>query len=340
MAPLHYVEVELSPGQTVSKLGDGGGLNGGGLNGGAAPSSSSISSLGPTRSGVGVVGAATPRAAPPWPWRGPRPPGGGTTSGGGSFGGVHLSPALRRSLWTGSMILSWYVLSTALGMYNKVVVGKDKGVPGRGAFPAPLLMSGVQFAFQALLAKLVFASGAVARAAPPMAPREWARLVLPNGAITGLDIGLSNKSLVHITMSFYTMCKSTTPIFLLLFAFLWRLERPSWGLAGVVGVIVSGLLLLVKGEAKFDATGFALVMTAACMSGLRFTLTQVLLHGRAARASEGGGGSGGGHGGGGHGGGGGGGSGAGGGSSSSSGARPRCECFMGSSRRAGRVGGA
>jgi hypothetical protein len=48
--------------------------------------------------------------------------------------------------------------------------------------------------------------------------------VLPNGAVTGLDIGFSNASLVHITMSFYTMCKSTTPIFLLAFAFMWRLE--------------------------------------------------------------------------------------------------------------------
>jgi solute carrier family 35 protein C2 len=48
--------------------------------------------------------------------------------------------------------------------------------------------------------------------------------VLPNGAVTGLDIGFSNASLVHITMSFYTMCKSTTPIFLLAFAFIWRLE--------------------------------------------------------------------------------------------------------------------
>lgn len=48
--------------------------------------------------------------------------------------------------------------------------------------------------------------------------------VLPNGAVTGLDIGFSNASLVHITMSFYTMCKSTTPIFLLAFAFMWGLE--------------------------------------------------------------------------------------------------------------------
>jgi len=104
-------------------------------------------------------------------------------------------------------------------------------------------------------------------------------MVLPNGCITGMDIGFSNKSLVYITMSFYTMCKSTTPIFLLAFAFIWRLEKPSWSLAGVVVVISAGLLLLVKGEAEFHLLGFTLVMSAACLSGLRFTLTQVLLHG-------------------------------------------------------------
>jgi hypothetical protein len=49
--------------------------------------------------------------------------------------------------------------------------------------------------------------------------------VVPNGVCTGLDIGLSNFSLSLITLSFYTMCKSTTPIFLLVFAFLWGIER-------------------------------------------------------------------------------------------------------------------
>ena len=47
----------------------------------------------------------------------------------------------------------------------------------------------------------------------------------------------------------------------------------------MVLVIVSGLALLVRGETKFDMLGFGLVMTASCLSGLRFTLTQVLLHG-------------------------------------------------------------
>ena len=185
--------------------------------------------------------------------------------------------------------------------------------------------------------------------------------VVPNGIITGLDIGLSNTSLVFITMSFYTMCKATVPVFLLFFAFLWGIERwvsreglakgsalppgmhgtrgpwpdrgpcgrawhrgkriptvrdrqrpdgheelappdglrapgagpfiltwrpnpcpsrpsisrPSWSLVGVVGVIVGGLTLLVKGESEFDGLGFGLVMTASCLSGLRFTLMQV-----------------------------------------------------------------
>lgn len=47
----------------------------------------------------------------------------------------------------------------------------------------------------------------------------------------------------------------------------------------MVVVIVAGLILLVAGETQFHLLGFGLVMTASCLSGLRFTLTQVLLHG-------------------------------------------------------------
>jgi len=52
--------------------------------------------------------------------------------------------------------------------------------------------------------------------------------VVPNGIATGLDIGFSNYSLVFITLSFYVMCKSTTPLFLLFFAIAWGIEKPSW----------------------------------------------------------------------------------------------------------------
>jgi hypothetical protein len=47
----------------------------------------------------------------------------------------------------------------------------------------------------------------------------------------------------------------------------------------VVSVITAGLLLLVYGETKFHLVGFLLVMAAAMLAGLRWTITQVLLQG-------------------------------------------------------------
>lgn len=36
---------------------------------------------------------------------------------------------------------------------------------------------------------------------------------------------------------------------------------------------------MVKGETQFNALGFMIVMTASMLSGLRWTITQVLLQG-------------------------------------------------------------
>ena len=55
--------------------------------------------------------------------------------------------------------------------------------------------------------------------------------------------------------------------------------RPSWNLAGVVAIICTGLIMLVAGETQFNLVGFVLVMTASMLSGLRWTITQVLLQG-------------------------------------------------------------
>lgn len=49
--------------------------------------------------------------------------------------------------------------------------------------------------------------------------------MVPNGVATGLDIGFSNYSYVFVTISFYVMCKSTTPLFLLMFAIAWGVEK-------------------------------------------------------------------------------------------------------------------
>jgi solute carrier family 35 protein C2 len=73
------------------------------------------------------------------------------------------------------------------------------------------------------------------------------------------------------------MCKSSVLGFVLLFAFLFRLETPSLKLFLTIVTMTAGVLLMVAGETAFDVLGFVLVMTAASSSGFRWSLTQILL---------------------------------------------------------------
>jgi solute carrier family 35, member C2 len=73
------------------------------------------------------------------------------------------------------------------------------------------------------------------------------------------------------------MCKSSSLAFVLLFAFLLRLETPTWRLVAIIGTMTIGVVLMVFGEVEFKLGGFFLVISAAFFSGLRWGLTQILL---------------------------------------------------------------
>lgn len=73
------------------------------------------------------------------------------------------------------------------------------------------------------------------------------------------------------------MCKSSTLGFVLLFAFIFKLEKPTWRLTGIISLITIGLVLMVSGETQFDFLGMMEVLTASAMGGLRWALTQKLL---------------------------------------------------------------
>ncbi|KAL5141786.1 putative sugar phosphate/phosphate translocator [Glycine soja] len=109
--------------------------------------------------------------------------------------------------------------------------------------------------------------------------RRWTLplTVVPTAFGTAMDVNLSNVSLVFISVTFATMCKSAAPIFLLLFAFAFRLETPSVKLLGIILIISVGILLTVAKETEFDFWGFVLVMLAAVMSGFRLKNPLVLM---------------------------------------------------------------
>ncbi|KAJ6497817.1 TPT-domain-containing protein [Mycena sanguinolenta] len=187
--------------------------------------------------------------------------------------------AQKKRLWWRNAIIntlfigSWFFFSTILSLYNKWMFSKSNY-----GFPYPLFVTTmhffVQFAMAAFL-RILWPK----RFCPPQSPTkaDYGKKAVPTAVATSLDIGLSNLSLKTISLSFFTMTKSSSLIFVLLFAFLFRLEKFSLRLIGVIFLIFSGVLLMVATETHFVLGGFLLVLSASGLGGFRWALTQLLL---------------------------------------------------------------
>ncbi|KAG0329112.1 Triose-phosphate Transporter [Podila horticola] len=175
-------------------------------------------------------------------------------------------------LWNIFYVFAWYSCSTSLSFYNKWLFS-----PAHYNFRFPLFTTCLHMVAQFLLSSLTLTLLPRLRPKAAPTPKDFGTKIMPCAVASGLDIGLSNSSLKTITLAFYTMCKSSSLAFVLLFAFLFKLERPTWTLAGVIGVICVGLFMMVMSEVDFVLIGFIQVMMASVLGGLRWSLTQLLL---------------------------------------------------------------
>src|ERR1700744_2557073 len=73
------------------------------------------------------------------------------------------------------------------------------------------------------------------------------------------------------------MVKSSTLIFVLIFAFIFRLEPLSLRSVLVFLFIFVGVLMSVAAETQIIVSGLVLVLLGSACAGLRWSLTQVLL---------------------------------------------------------------
>lgn len=76
------------------------------------------------------------------------------------------------------------------------------------------------------------------------------------------------------------MCKSSTLIFVLGFAFAFRLEQWSLRLIAVIVFISFGVFLMVFNATTVSIPGIIMVFSASALAGLRWALTQLLMHKR------------------------------------------------------------
>ncbi|KAK1249048.1 hypothetical protein MKX07_002564 [Trichoderma sp. CBMAI-0711] len=187
------------------------------------------------------------------------------------------------------LILLWYFFSLSISLYNKWMFDRD-----RLNFAFPLFTTSMHMLVQFILSALVLffipslrpqrshtsdmgRSRHETEASSTMSKFFYLTRVGPCGAATGLDIGLGNTSLKFISLTFYTMCKSSSLAFVLLFAFAFGLEKPTWRLVAIIATMTMGVILMVFGEVEFKLGGFLLVISAAFFSGFRWGLTQILL---------------------------------------------------------------
>jgi solute carrier family 35 protein C2 len=167
----------------------------------------------------------------------------------------------------------WFLFSVLLSTYNKVVFGENNM-----KFPCPLLLTSIHFGTQWFFAWFTctrFPETFGSQRVNDMSWSEFLGISVPCGLVTSGDVGLSNLSMVTMSLTFYTMVKASTPVFVLIWAYFFGIVRITWALCGVVLVISVGELMTVAGEVEFKFTGFILCLMASVLSGARWTLVQL-----------------------------------------------------------------
>ncbi|KAL4810845.1 triose-phosphate transporter family-domain-containing protein [Aspergillus unguis] len=186
------------------------------------------------------------------------------------------------------LILLWYFFSLAISIYNKWMFSRDDN--DKEVFPFPLFTTSLHMLVQFTLSSLILffipslrprpapsPSGSQDEPGPVLTKFFYLTRLVPCGTATSLDIGLGNMSLKFITLTFLTMCKSSALAFVLIFAFVFRLETPSIKLIAIIAAMTVGVVMMVAGETAFNAVGFVLIIASAFFSGFRWGLTQILL---------------------------------------------------------------
>lgn len=190
-------------------------------------------------------------------------------------------------------IAGWYFFSMSISVYNKWMFGSGLD------FKFPLFvtafhqgclfcMSALVLYFRPMLRPTINGSISNFWASLAISPGNYARQILPCGFTSAGDIGLSNVSFSYISLSLYTMLKTSSLIFVLIFGLIFRLERFNWRLIIIVVVMTGSVMMMTQkpqsstpsedtSEDDHNPIGIVLVMAASAISGLRWSFTQLLL---------------------------------------------------------------
>ncbi|CAM9303284.1 unnamed protein product [Hapterophycus canaliculatus] len=176
-------------------------------------------------------------------------------------------PAVEIAAW----VMTWYGVSVSMVVANTWLFRDWQGV----GFPFPVLTTMFHMWLKVLVTRVIYRLKKGEKPAH-LDLSVTLRTVIPIGLATAGDILLSNLSFVTATMTFYTIVKSGSLMWILLWAVVFKFEAMTLEMGFVVLIICGGLLLASLGETDFSLEGLLLILGASCLSGLRWALLQLL----------------------------------------------------------------
>ena len=103
------------------------------------------------------------------------------------------------------------------------------------------------------------------------------KTVIPIGIATAVDILLSNMALMYVTLTLYTIIKSSVLIWTFTWGVLLGIEKYRLTTFCSVLGICFGISLAVASSTEVSLVGVFMVLGASAMSGIRWALTQKLM---------------------------------------------------------------
>lgn len=169
-----------------------------------------------------------------------------------------------------ALIILYYSASISLGFFTTYFLSKSAY-----NFRFPLFKSSLQNLVHFIMASIVLHSKK-----DKIKKESYMYTTIPCAIAGAIDIGLSSYSLRTVSLAFYTMIKSSSPVFILLSGMAFGIEKPSITFFLIIFTIGSGVFLTSFKNSNFDMTGFGIISFASFMAGFRWAFIQYLIEKR------------------------------------------------------------
>ncbi|GMH27320.1 hypothetical protein Nepgr_029163 [Nepenthes gracilis] len=186
-------------------------------------------------------------------------------------GGSLSDGVVKKIILSYTYVAIWIFLSFTVIVYNKYILDRKLY---NWPFPISLTMIHMSFcsAMAVLLIKVFHLVDPV-----PISREVYLSGVVPIGALYSLSLWFSNSAYIYLSVSFIQMLKALMPVAVYSIGILLRKDPfKSETMANMISISV-GVAIAAYGEAKFNAWGVTLQLSAVAFEATRLKLIEVLL---------------------------------------------------------------